>query len=498
MLAVDGSYGCVRIADLYEDNQLFSCTLKNFTSTDSLTMFLNQNMHGYLTIINEHNYNGYNGDHVGKINFEYTDMKEISSNLFQKFSSLWEVNLSNVGLETIHRDNFQSYVGKIEVLNLSKNKLAYLGNMIFSSLEALTDLDLSDNMIADYHDGAFDACCSVLKNLNLKSNKIKQIKPTTLSNFNTLTLLDLSENNIVEIGGIANEKISYIEKLNLSNNDITEFDCELQISVKSLILNFNHIKSVSMNACNVSILYASNNEIEEFSINENVYAIVATNNKITQLNVDRNSKLTHLDIGRNELNASILEIIKDMEGLRYLDLSQNNLGPISLETFSKFQDLTNLNLSDTKISNLEYGTFSHQINLQVLDLSKNNLNHIDLNIFTSLQKLHSFYLSGNNLNQIDNVDEIKKFFPLLKLISFSNNNWNCSYLAKMFQAFTLNKVDILYERPLVRNSTNIMGIGCNKSTTVGGFIIDVNGNICRCFNVETKTFTLLFRQLLQL
>lgn len=471
-----GSYKCTKITSLRANQPIF-CTFKNFKSTTIFNQFISANIGSYIEV-EGHRKNDFHPSKVGKITFENVTLKEIPTNIFSTFSNLRDLNLSNVRLETITRENFAN-TRNIITLNLSKNKLTYLGNMIFSELKILIDLDLSENMLSDFHEGAFDFCCTALRTLNLKSNKINQVRPSLFYSMNNLTLLDLSENKIVEIGDIikkVKQKNSYFKNLDLSYNDIEFFNCQLQFNVNSLYLNFNHIKNVSMNTCNVSKIYASNNEIEELSINEHVVEVVAVNNKISQINVAENTKLIRLEIGGNYLNASFLKKIRDMDTLEVLDLSQNNLGPISLDTFAKIKDLTSLNLSDTRISNLEYGTFSHQVNLKTLDLSKNNLNHIDLSVFTSLRKLTSFHLSGNNLKQIDKFDEIKKFFPKLNLISFSNNSWSCSYLANIIQAFTLDQVEILYEKSLVHNSTNIMGIGCSKSTNPRSFIMDAQGN----------------------
>ena len=198
--AEEGSYNCI-VDTARSGGQPYFCTFKDFKSTTTFTDFITNNVKNYFTFLN---YDiDQNGPHeVGKILFKNVTLKGIPTNLFTKFNHLWELNLSKVGLETITKKNFEGEVKEIKTLNLSKNKLTYLGNMVFSGLTGLTDLDLSENMLADFHEGAFDFCCDALKKLNLKSNKIKEIKPLMFNSIKDLIVFDLSENNIVEVNDI--------------------------------------------------------------------------------------------------------------------------------------------------------------------------------------------------------------------------------------------------------------------------------------------------------
>lgn len=136
-----------------------------------------------------------------------------------------------------------------------------------------------------------------------------------------------------------------------------------------------------------------------------------------------------------------LKLIRNNSKLEVLDLSYTRLGPLKIEDFSELTSLKTLHLKKTGISNINYGTFSHQKNLEILDISYNLLGSIDLHMLSGLLCLTELHISGNNLTRLDLYDSCRANFPHLKTIGL-DNNWNCTYLAKMIKSLNLQDITV--------------------------------------------------------
>lgn len=110
----------------------------------------------------------------------------------------------------------------LSLLDLSKNKLTYVGNHSFITLQKLTTLKLSDNNIT-LANHALTGLEGSLKNLNLKGTKQKTV-PECIQGLRSLAFLDLSQNSIRELPGLGGkqtfEGLSSLTALNLERNVI--------------------------------------------------------------------------------------------------------------------------------------------------------------------------------------------------------------------------------------------------------------------------------------
>jgi Leucine-rich repeat (LRR) protein len=113
-----------------------------------------------------------------------------------------------------------SHLQKLNLLDLSKNKISLIPNDAFKSLSNLATLKLMDNNVTleRYAFRGLDIC---LKNLNLKGTKQKRI-PDAVRGLKTLAFLDLSQNGIRELPGIGGirtfEGLDSLTALNLERN----------------------------------------------------------------------------------------------------------------------------------------------------------------------------------------------------------------------------------------------------------------------------------------
>jgi len=158
------------------------------------------------------------------------------------------------------------------------------------------------------------------------------------------------------------------------------------------------------------------------------------------------------------------DLLKNASKLVKLDATNTFLGTIKIDTFSEMEQLTELKLSNTGLSSIDYGMFSHQKNIIDFDISYNNLRSIDIKMLTSMKSLITFDISGNNLTSFEHANEIDKILQNLTEIGIADNNWNCSYLASLYKLFEENSILIKQPLNIVKNSSNVMGIGCMTSS----------------------------------
>lgn len=122
----------------------------------------------------------------------------------------------------------------LSLLDLSKNKITYIGNHSFITLQKLTTLKLSDNNVT-LASHALTGLEGSLKNLNLKGTKQKFV-PECIQGLRSLAFLDLSQNSIRELPGPGGKKtfegLNSLTALNLERNVIHSLDENAFIGIR--------------------------------------------------------------------------------------------------------------------------------------------------------------------------------------------------------------------------------------------------------------------------
>ena len=187
--------------------------------------------------------------HIEIIDLEDNNITHCEKHAFSHLKNLKILHLSNNKLTSIARLNLK-HCPHLKQLNLFKNKLKDSGELAqISTLSELEILDLSSNQFKKIKNCHFYKLNN-LQSLNLSNNQIQELK-LNLSTSTHLIRLDLSRNQLTSVNGLNLEKCIRLQKLelwlnqienidrlvlvhcselnelNLSNNQLTTFNCIL-------------------------------------------------------------------------------------------------------------------------------------------------------------------------------------------------------------------------------------------------------------------------------
>ncbi|MCM0664722.1 T9SS type B sorting domain-containing protein [Flavobacterium tyrosinilyticum] len=246
-----------------------------------------------------------------------------------------------------------------------------------------------------------------LIDLNIDSGTIDgQVLTANIINLKTLVL---QGKNISDLTGIENfTNLEYLD-LGATNNDpdrnnkISYLNITKNTKLKLLSCNFNNLTSLDLSKnINLTELHLNGNKLNSINIsNNNLLAIFnCGGNNLTNLDVTQNTALKHLSFDRNKLTD--------------IDLS-NNTALIGLSC--NYNELTNLNISKN-------------INLDNLNCSFNKLTTLDVSQNTIIQGISC------DINQLTSLDVSNN--PILKTLTLNNNKISALDISKNLQLFVLD------------------------------------------------------------
>lgn len=203
-----------------------------------------------------------------------------------------DVNYINLTLNQITTVLFSlSFYTKLEILDLSRNKIETLGSKNFEYQNELRMLNLSQNSLTNLSNDAFKHLRN-LKTLDLSNNKIETIDIMSMQDLISLIKLDLSNNNVISFDDGVFSRMQSLEILLFRNNqllDVPYDNLEYVRSLKTLDLSENLIESVR------------------------------------NYSFDSLRELTLLNLQGNVLSDLDLDAFEGLVGLKVLDLADNNL-----------------------------------------------------------------------------------------------------------------------------------------------------------------------------
>lgn len=328
----------------------------------------------------------------------------------EKRENVVKFEASGLGLSGEIPDTTIGKLTKLEILDLSRNKITALSsdfwslgflntlnlshNQINGSLSSnidnfghLQSLDLSFNNFSGLIPESFTSL-SRLQVLNLSHNGFESSIPMGISQCHSLVSIDLSENNLN--GSIPNEFVAafpQLKFLSLGGNGIVGRDSDFS-GMKSIgYLN------ISGNLFKGSVLGLFEGPLKVVDLSRNQFQ-----GHISQVNFSSNfnwSNLLYLDLSENQLSGVFLTDFAHAHNLEHLNLACNRFTEQQFLQVDELTHLEYLNLSGTNLIG-EIGTnISHLSRLRTLDLSDNHLTSSIPPIVT--KNLKFIDLSHNNL-----------------------------------------------------------------------------------------------------
>jgi len=246
-----------------------------------------------------------------------------------------------------------------------------------------------------------------LIDLSIDSGTIDgQVLTANIINLKTLVL---QGKNISDLTGIENfTNLEYLD-LGATNNDpdrnnkISYLNITKNTKLKLLSCNFNYLTSLDLSKnTNLTELHLTGNKLSSINIsNNNLLSMFdCSGNNLTDLNVTQNTALKYLSFGINKLTD--------------IDLS-NNTALISLSC--NYNELTNLNISKN-------------IHLDNLNCSFNKLTTLDVSQNTIIQGISC---DGNQLTSLDVSNN-----PILKTLTLNSNKISALDISKNLQLFIID------------------------------------------------------------
>lgn len=350
---------------------------------------------------------------------------DLSSNRFIHYpeilndcTNLLQINLSYNKISLLPESVNQLI--KLAKMNLSHNKLTEINDL--SGMKNLRTLNLQHNRI-----GSIKTSASNLQNLFLTDNRISnfndilpklraleiQENPMTSISYKdfypmSMTSLSLSKAKLASVPGELFVKLSCLEKLDLSQNNLTQLPEEISLLNRLVYLS------------------VSRNKLESLP-----------------LGFPKLTSLKNLDLHSNNMR-DLVDGIQDLE-LTSLNISSNILGNGLLSTpfyqnISCDSKLTKtlmfLLAADNQFDDQTWPLFNYFTNLKVLNLSYNNFQDIS-NL--KLENLLDLYFSGNKISTLSGDVVLRwKYLKTLML----NGNHLLSLPAELSQLSHLNVLDV--------------------------------------------------------
>ncbi|KAJ4296434.1 Protein nud1 [Kalmusia sp. IMI 367209] len=388
------------------------------------------------------------------------------------WEDLREVNLSDKGLENLHR--LEEFCYRLEELNISNNNInqvkgiPYTMRRLWAQNNCLTGLtswvDLSNLQHLDISGNDIDSLDGLgelvhLRTLKVDDNKIRSLQGISYldglmelsaarnaieivdfakANFKSVTDLDLRGNQLIEVRNL--HRLPQLQHLNLDDNCIEEFPTFDETSDRCKELRSLRVCGNGMSALDVN---------DYFPRLESLYA-------------DRNSlmRVAGLELLRYLRTFSARE--QNLEtGLR----TENCVG-----NFVRNSDVRNLYISLNATRGIELS--QHLLNLQRLELASMGLKELPDNFGQLTPNIRSINLNFNSIKDLRPLLNIKRLSELLlagnklsrlrtnamvlgKLTTLTKLDWRDNPLTLRFYASASeNRVMSLRQKPSDEQSTD--------------------------------------------
>ena len=247
----------------------FKCRVLNFFTNSRATV-----------VVEDH----VNNSKVTEVFFDKSQMFEIPSDLFIKFTNMVALKAKSAKLQMISNTTFVYGENLIEV-SLDDNQLKALDEGFFQQLHDLIDLSLRNNLIERVSEGAFFGLESLV-NLDLSENKIDHLPDLVLQSLVDLKEITLSKNMLTELEQNLFSFTSHLEKIFLDHNRLTSIDSTIfnkLMKLDVLDLSFNRIHEADFTNFYGKNLIMQQTALKSAILSKNIDVFNAEGTRITDL-----------------------------------------------------------------------------------------------------------------------------------------------------------------------------------------------------------------------
>uniref|UniRef100_A0A336M7V9 CSON006195 protein n=1 Tax=Culicoides sonorensis TaxID=179676 RepID=A0A336M7V9_CULSO len=406
-------------------------------------------------------------DRLRTLNLAYNHVWSVPSYVFCMLPVLKHLNLSHNSLTELTQLEFGQANNcthtKLELLDVSYNKIVYIASHDLSVLKYLKILLLADNNIQEIYENGlsglvelttldlmnnrlvalpvalFKNCCRNLVTLNLRNNSLSVLTPSIFDMLQKLEILDLGYNYFTStwVNGFIFARLNKLTYMSLANNSLQRIDEFLFYDLKemqTLELQNNEINVIHEkafhNSRKLKYLNVAFNRMRTlnaigFPEGSSLMQVSFASNSIT--NIDQNffkplKKLEDLNLSGNQL-TEIPSGLGHLTQLKSLDLGKNNIHFIDGKKFLGLENLLGLRLVDNYLTNLSHISFQHLPSLQILNLASNHLRHIDKRTFQHNTQMHVIRLNNNRLEFLPSgIFKTLNMLVCLQELNLQNNH----------------------------------------------------------------------------
>ncbi|XP_029363749.1 vasorin b [Echeneis naucrates] len=238
------------------------------------------------------------------------------------------------GIEGLKAEDF-SGMEKLEMLDLSQNKLTELPDRVFEPLTSLRNLDLSSNQITHISEECFQGM-ALLERLYLYSNLIKTIHPAAFNGLEHLLELKIQGNQLTSLPALSMPRLLLLDlRFNVLPN------------LGPSDLHTPNLESLKLGGVGLTLL-----DRELISSLKNLH---------------------ELDISGNQLE-SFPPVLKETQGLIHLSLAGNPMGPLEVQDLQNLGELQELDISSLSLQGLPEDFPQLFPNLRKLTVAENPFN----------------------------------------------------------------------------------------------------------------------------
>uniref|UniRef100_H0VEU7 Leucine-rich repeat-containing protein 40 n=1 Tax=Cavia porcellus TaxID=10141 RepID=H0VEU7_CAVPO len=362
---------------------------------------------------------------------------------FSSLPSLMRLNLSSNQLQSLPAEI--SRMKKLKHLDCNSNVLETIPPEL-ASMESLELLYLRRNKLRFLPE--FPSC-KLLKELHVGENQIEMLAAEHLKHLSSILVLDLRDNKLKSVPDeIA--LLQSLERLDLSNNDISSLPCSLgNLHLKFLALEGNPLRTIRREIINKGtqeVLKYLRSKIKDDGPRQsdcvpettamtlpsesrvNVHAIVTLklldfSDKQTALipdevfNAVKNNVITSVNFSKNQLHEIPKRIVELKEMVSDVNLSFNKLSFVSLE-LCMLQKLTFLDLRNNFLNSLPEEMKS-LVRLQSINLSFNRFKVLP-EVLYHIPTLSTILISNNQVGALD--PQQMKMMENLTTLDLQNND----------------------------------------------------------------------------